>query len=167
MAVMIKLDDPSMVWNAEGVPGPDYHMWNTWRVAANEGPSHVLGWTAVVAAGAPGGKLRALVSNSHGRPAWLGVGTGIGWREVPLFSKLSGLVDEIYIVACEVVSFTGPGDGNLFCGAIAKASGAVVYASNHTQTTGAWPRLPYGKIDGFEGKVWRWLPNGSNELTNL
>lgn len=164
---MIKLADPSMVWNAEGVPGPDYHMWNTWRVPASDDPSHVIGWTASVAAGAPGGKLRALVSNSHGSPAWIGVGTGISWPELPLFSRLSGLIDEIYIVACEVVSFTGSGDGNLFCGAIAKATGAVVYASNHTQTTGLWPRLPYGMIDGFEGHVWKWLPSGANELTDL
>jgi len=126
-----------------------------------------LNWSATVAKGATGGKLNSLVINCHGRSAFLSLGTGIGWPQVPLFSCLSGLVDEIYLVACEVVSFTGTSDGNLFCGAIAKAAKTNVYASNHTQNTGAWLRIPYGKIDGFEGKVWKWYPDGSNELTNL
>lgn len=84
-----------------------------------------------------------------------------------LFSYLSGLVDEIYLVACEGVSFTGKDDGNLFCSEIAKTAKADVYASNHTQNTGLWPRLPYGKIDGFEGDVWVWHSDGSNEKTKL
>ena len=105
--------------------------------------------------------------NAHGRPAHIGLGAGIGWPEVHLFSSLAGLVSEIYIVACQVVSFTGPADGNLFCGAIAKASRASVFASNGSQSTGLWPHLPYGKIDGFEGSVWKWRPDGSNELTTL
>jgi hypothetical protein len=164
---MITLKQPSMALNAEGVPGPDYHMWNTWRVSPSTPPAHILGWTATVAKGATGGRLNAVVINCHGRPATLGLGTGIGWPEVPLFSLLIDLVDEIYLVACNVVSFSGTGDGNLFCGAIAKAAKADVYASNHTQDTGLWPCIPYGKIDGFEGKVWKWHSDGSNELTNL
>jgi hypothetical protein len=164
---MITLEQPSMALNAEGVPGPDYHMWNTWRVPATDSPSHILGWSATVAKGAPGGKLHNLVINCHGRAAHLGLGTGIGWPEVPLFSLLSGFVDDIYFVACRVVSFTGTGDGNLFCGAVAKAAQANVYASDHTQDTGLWPYIPYGKIDGFEGKVWKWHRDGSNELTDL
>jgi hypothetical protein len=142
-------------------------MWNTWRVPRTDSPAHILNWAATVARGAPGGKLNALVINCHGGPARLSLGTGIGWPQVPFFSSLSGLVDEIYLVACEVVSFTGPSDGNLFCGAIAKAAKTNVYASNHTQTTGLWPLIPYGKIDGFEGKVWKWHSDGSNELTDL
>lgn len=164
---MITLAQPAMALNAEDVPGPDYHMWNTWRVEKTSPPSHTLGWAGIVAKGAPGGKLKAMVMNSHGSPAHLYMGTGIGWPEIPLFASLSGLVDEIYIVACEVVSFTGPRDGNLFCGAIAKATGSNVYASNHTQNTGLYISIPFGKIDGYEGKVWKWHPDGSNELTNL
>ncbi|HEX2891366.1 hypothetical protein [Vineibacter terrae] len=164
---MITLAQPSMALNAENVPGPDYKMWNTWRVPKGDTPSHVIGWTATVAKGASGGKLNALVINCHGRPAHLSLGTGFGWSEVPLFAGLAGLVDDIYIVACKVVSFGGSADGNLFCGAIAKAAKANVYASNASQTTGLWPSIPYGKIDGYEGKVWKWHPDGSNELTDL
>ena len=164
---MITLDQPSMALNAENVPGPDYHMWNTWRVSSAEAPAHILDWVATVATTAPGGTLNALVFNCHGSPAHLSLGTGFGWAQIPFFSSLSGLVNDIYLVACEVVSFSGPGDGNLFCGAIAKAAQANVYASNATQNTGLWPWIPYGQIDGFEGNVWKWHPDGSNELTNL
>lgn len=165
--IMIKLAQPSMALNSEDAPGPHYKMWNSWEVPTSDNPIHVLNWAATVAKGTSGGKLNALVFNCHGAPAYLKMGTGISWGQVGLFSTLSGLVDEIYLVACSVVSFTGSGDGNLFCSAMAKSSGAYVYASNHTQTTGLWPTLPYGKIDGFEGKVWKWHPDGSNELSDL
>lgn len=164
---MITLSQPSMALNSQDAPGPHYKMWNTWEVPTTDSPGHILNWAASVAKGAPGGKLNALVFNCHGNAAYLKMGTGIGWGQVALFSALSGLVDEIYFVACEVVSFTGSGDGNLFCGAIAKRSGATVYASNAEQSTGLWPSIPFGKIDGYEGKVWRWFSDGSNELTDL
>ena len=156
-----------MALNAADVPGPHYKMWNTWEIPASEDPNHILGWASAVAKGASGGKLNALVFNSHGSPAHLYMGTGIGWPQVASFSMLAGLVDEIYIIACQVVSFTGAGDGNLWCGAIAKAAKAMVYASNAKQSTGLWPWIPYGNIDGYEGKVWRWYPDGHNELTDL
>ncbi|HRE55558.1 MAG TPA: hypothetical protein PLP22_12310 [Candidatus Competibacter sp.] len=164
---MITISQPAMALNSEDAPGPHYKMWNTWEIPKSENPDHILKWAATVAKGAPGGKLKALIINCHASPASLGLGTGISWAQVSLFGTLSGLVDEIYIVACNVVSFTGSGDGNLFCGAIAKAAKTYVYASNESQSTGIWPTIPYGKIDGFEGKVWKWRPDGSNELTPL
>jgi hypothetical protein len=164
---MISIDQPSMALNAENVPGPDYHMWNTWRVAASEDPAHVLNWVQAVAAGADGGALKALIFNCHGNNATLYMGTGISWPQVGLFSVLVGMVTDIYFVACDVVSFSGTGDGNLFCGAVAKAAQANVFASNTEQSTGLWPYIPYGYIDGFEGNVWKWHPDGSNELTSL
>jgi hypothetical protein len=164
---MIAIAQPAMALNAVGVPGPDYHMWNTWQVDSTVTPSGILGWVASVASGAPDGRLKALVINCHGLAAQLFIGTGITFADVSSFSAISGLVDEIYIVACEVVSFTGAGDGNLFCSAIAKATSAYVYASNADQSTGLWPYIPYGSIDGYEGSVWKWHPDGSNELTSL
>ena len=56
---MITIIQSAMTLNAEDVPGPEYHM------------SHTLGWSGKVAKGAPGGKLKALVMNSHGSPAYL------------------------------------------------------------------------------------------------
>jgi hypothetical protein len=156
-----------MALNAVNVPGPDYKMWNTWQVPKTKTPAEILNWVAAVAKGAGGGRLNALVINCHGSPARLGIGTGIGWSEVNSFKLISGLLDDIYIVACNVVSFSGARDGNLFCSEIAKSAGANVFASNATQSTGLWPALPYGKIDGYEGQVWKWFPNGSNMLTDL
>jgi hypothetical protein len=124
-ALMITLIQPSMALNAQDVPGPDYVMWNTWKVPQATPAVDVLGWTANVARGAPGGRLNAILLNGHGSPAHVSIGTGIGWPEVPLFASLIGLVNEVYITACEVVSFTGPGDENLFCGSIAKAAGGT------------------------------------------
>ena len=164
---MIAIPQPAMALNSEDAPGPHYKMWNTWEIPRSEDQDHILKWTAAVAKAAPGGKLKALIINCHGSPASLGLGKGIGWGQLSLFSNIAGLVDEIYIVACKVVSFTGAKDGILFCSAMAKTAKAYVYASNESQTTGLWPYIPYGKIDGFEGKVWKWHPDGSNELTSL
>jgi hypothetical protein len=164
---MITIAQPAMALNADGAPGPQYLMWNSWLVDSSVTPDNMMGWVAQVANGAPGGRLKALCFNSHGNNAFIKIGTGISWGDVASFGAISGLVDEIYINGCQVVSFTGPGDGNLFCGAIAKAAQAYVYASNVDQDPGLHFSYPYGQIDGFEGNVWKWHPDGSNELTNL
>jgi len=166
---MIYLDPPHMVLNAQNVPGPDYKMWNTWRVPSTEPPAKICGWPAIVAAGAPGGKLKNLVFNCHGLPGKLFVGStwAFDWTDIPRFAVLAGLVENIYLVACEIVSFTGGHDGNMFCCGIAKTAACNVFASDSDQSTGLWPTIPYGYIDGYEGKVWKWKPDGSNVLTDL
>lgn len=168
---MIKIPQPAMVWNAENVPDPKYKMWHSWTVASNVDPAHACAWTAVVAKGHPDGKLKALVINCHSSPASLGIGTGISIGQIGAFAQLSGLVTDIYIVGCNVVSFDGTAlDGNLFCGAMAKAAGANVYASDSEQNPGVFwlaNAIPFGYIDGYEGRVWKWLPDGSNQLTEL
>jgi hypothetical protein len=192
---MIDIPQPAMAWNAVDVPGPDYKMWNTMQVDKSLTPQHVIESTASVARGAPDGKLKALVINCHGFYADIGCnadgtsckkGGGFGLsigkggilrKDVQLFGILNPkdgtpLIDDIYIVACGIAQISipgtsGDGDGNLFCCAIAKASGANVYASTAKQSTGWWLSIPYGKIDGFEGKVYMWKPDGSCSLTNL
>jgi hypothetical protein len=178
-----------MALNSEDAPGPHYKMWNTYEVPADHSPSHILGWAARVAKGAPDGKLGSLVINCHGYYGkyacsvdgkkcetgggfGLGLGTGIRRSDTPLFSGLKGLLTEIHIIACgaaqiSIPGTSGDGDGNLFCCEIAKNAGAYVYASTSKQNTGLWPSIPYGKIDGYEGKVYRWDPDGSCRLTNL
>ncbi len=178
---MITIPQPAMALNAVDVPGPPYKMWNTYHVPSTHTADHILGWTATVAKGAPGGKLRALVINCHGYTSkkiggyGLNLGTGIRRGDTPLFGRLRGLVDEIYIIACQAARIgvpTGPGstvdgDGNLFCCEIAKSSGATVYASTANQSTGLWLGIPFGRIDGWEGQVYRYNPDGSCVLTNL
>ncbi|RJF89053.1 hypothetical protein D3874_20450 [Oleomonas cavernae] len=173
---MITIPQPAMVLNAENVPGPDYKMWNTRKVTKDTDPKWLMINVASVARSATNGKLLALVINCHGKAKGdnggygLSLGTGIKRGNVePLFSTLKGLVDDIWLVACQAARISEPGgdgDGNLFCGAMAKAAGANVYASTADQTTGLWPYIPFGKIDGYEGKVYKYKSDGSCELTN-
>ena len=50
---------------------------------------------------------------------------------------------------------------------IAKAAAANLYVSTASQDTGLWPSIPFGCIDGFEGRVYKYEPDGSTELTDL
>ena len=98
---MFNLPQPSMALNSHDVPPPDYKMWNTYKVSADTTPDHMLGWTAKVAGDVRGG-LRCVVFNSHRWPGKLGIGTGITPPQANLFKVLSGKVNTIFIVACEV-----------------------------------------------------------------
>ncbi len=167
---MIKIPQPAMALNADDVPGPDYKMWNTRKVTRKDDARWLMRNVASVARSTSTGRLKALVINCHASAASLGLGTGISRGNTDVFDELKGLVDEIYIVACEVAYINGPGtgtDGNLFTCAVAKNSGAYVYASTASQNTGIWPAIPFGYIDGFEGKVYKYKPDGSVELTGL
>ena len=178
---MITMKFPHMVLNAEDYYGPHYKMWNTYTVPVSHVADSILAWTATVAKGAPGGKLGSLVIHCHGYEVnshggyGLQLGTGVQRHHTPLFGYLKGLVDEIYIVACKAAEISvpgtkGDGDGNLFCCEIAKNAGADVYASTATQSPGFWNDLvgiPYGKIDDYEGDVYRWRADGSCQRVRL
>lgn len=165
---MFNLPQPSMALNSHDVPPPDYKMWNTYKVSANTTPEHMLGWIAKVAGDVRGG-LRCVVFNSHGSPGKLHIGTGITPPLAHLFTVLSGKVNTIFIVACEVAQIGSTSfDGNLFCGAIAKASGATVFCSTALQSTGGYAiiGLPFGCIDEYEGIVYRYNRDGSNRAVD-
>ncbi|MFN8178155.1 MAG: hypothetical protein U0167_09505 [bacterium] len=166
---MIRIPQPAMAINANDVPGPNYKMWNTRFVTRKDDPRWIMINVASVAKAA-GGKLKALVINCHGSAGRLGLGTGIARGNTDVFEEIKGLVDDIYITACQVAFISGPRtstDGNLFSGEIAKAAAANVYVSTASQDTGLWPSIPYGYIDGFEGRVYKYKSDGSNELTSL
>jgi len=165
-----------MALNSADVPGFHYQMWNTWEVASTATAENMLGWIAKVAASAPGGKLRMLVLNCHGiystGPACatrcggfgLKMGAGILREDTGKFSRLKGLVDNIWITACGTARISipgtkGDGDGNLFCSEIARNSGACVVAAT-THQVGA-NSLPNGYIDDFEGLILRYNPAGA------
>ena len=183
-----------MALNSHNVPGGDMKMWNSYKVPADHDPQHILEWTAVVARGAPGGKLHALIINCHGimkkhedpRAEFgrvfkggygLSLGTGILQEHLGLFGVLnpkdgSPLVADIYITACAIAKVADPrnrgqaGDGELFCSTMAKMAGANVFASAVVQTPDFFSPGP-GKIDGYEGKVYKWDKYGTKTLTNL
>jgi len=166
---MFEIPQPSMALNSHNVPAPDYMMWNTYKVSAGTSPEHMIGWTATVAKGAKGG-LRCLTLNSHGSPGHLSLGTGITLNDANVFSALKGHVNTIFIVACRIgqTGYGGALDGNLMCGAIAKAAGATVFCSTDFQNTGLHTiiGLSYGFIDEYEGTILKYSSNGSNKAVS-
>src|SRR6476619_980566 len=110
---MIKADFPHMVLNSTDAPGAKIRMWNTYDVPDDHGVDHILGWTAVVARDAPGGKLATLVIMCHGYENEQGkggfglkIGTGIYRKDTPQFSKVKGLVNNIWIFGCQAAAIT-------------------------------------------------------------
>lgn len=154
-------------------------MWNTWQIQPNEPIEHIMGWTASVARNAPGGKLGSLVLCCHGSPAYLQLGEGLGDSRVGAFATLRGLVDRIYVRACLVGRIVGPatasegdadcvvnqmhatGNGHEFLRKIAINAQAEVVGSTELQATAytTTNRLPYGKLDDWEGL---WLRYGAD-----
>jgi ribosomal protein L35AE/L33A len=164
---MFDIPQPSMALNSHNVPPPDYRMWNTRKVDSNVRASDLISNIASVADSATGGYLRCLVINCHGNAGILSLGTGIGRGETPLFTALAGKVHTIMIVACDVAQIGQANtwkDGNLFCGEIAKNSGAYVFASTALQSPYLYSLigLPVNQVDEYEGAVYRYDPSFSN-----
>jgi hypothetical protein len=184
------LAQPSMALNAQGAT-PYFQMENNYEVPENHAPENILDWVRQHALKQKDKKLKALVIHCHGygisEGSTLGkhhlkfgfglhIGTGITRADTSVFSKLkkdgNRLVDEVYLTACGTAAITyagtwGDGDGNLFCGEIAKYSGAFVYASPDQQSGYSLFGIPkwrqYGIVE-LEGVVYRYKPDGSNEL---
>jgi hypothetical protein len=153
-----------MALNSVDAPEPKYRMWNTWEVPATVTPEHMLGWVAIVASGAPGGKLQNLILNAHGNSGWIRLGTGFRTMEhLSHFEKVRGLVGQILILACKVASITEKGDGNKFCSEMAKRAGADVIVSSNYQVA-SLVSLPDEHIDEWEGKVWKYKRTGGEPI---
>lgn len=156
-----------MVLNAHNVPGEEYQMWNTWKVAKSTSVDQMVSHIANIAKTAPGGKLETLIFNAHGSPGRIRIGTHIIYLDVEKFRPLRDLVKRIWIVACQVAQIKetkSMTDGNRFCYRLAQESGAYVRAGTAVQIT--YPDLlitnfiPYGYIDEWEGEVFTWNPKG-------
>ena len=177
---MIDIQSPHMGLNDERAP-VFVQMWNTWKVTQSDTKSHIIEWVAHVAQSAPGGKLKELVISCHGAPGYLQLGQGFGQGDVELFRGWNGLVDKIWLRACLVARIIGPGtakegdgaflsalnmqgNGDAFCKALAKAAGCYVVAATELQSSrryGQTWKLPYGKIDTYEGLVLSYNPDGT------
>lgn len=142
-----------------------YRMWQTWDEIKDDVPvSHIVDWVAHVATGAPDHYLRVVILTAHGQGGWLalgrGVEEGICMKDVPLFAKWRNKVANIWIIACST-AYKMPDpkyDGNLFCSALAKTTGAYVVASLDSQVGELGPVLPWGCVDHWEGLVHRYEP---------
>jgi hypothetical protein len=168
---MMEIPQPAMAMNSHDVPGAEYKMTNTWKVAADVTPQHMMGWAANVFKGFKEklpNNITTLIINCHGllrndRGGFgLDIGTGIRRDDAVQSEKLAPYCDQITITACQAAIITNadaPGDGNLLMSAFAKAAQAYVTASTADQIGALW--LPSGYIDDWEGTVLTYGPEGN------
>ena len=183
MSANVKFDFLSMCWNSEEVEPFAFN--NTITVKDDHPLTHLLAWTATVARGGPGGKLKALVINCHGFyghdyagtmdsaggiPTFsggFGLHIGIHGERVginlenagSLFQTLAGLVNEIHLYACGTAHAptpTSPGSPIHFCQLVANSSKAVVVGSNELQDDVVGPGL--NLAPPMAGRVIRFTP---------
>jgi hypothetical protein len=167
---MIDIEQPSMALNDTRDYAPA-QMWNSWYIKSTDIREHIVDWTATVARGASGGKLKNIVICCHGNAGYLQLGAGFDRSHADLFKPWAGLVDKIWIRACKFAFIQTPGapttgDGNLFCSALAKAAQCYVVASTELQYTVNQSALPFGKLDGYEGLVLSYGPQGNVTWTH-
>jgi hypothetical protein len=168
-----------MCWNAEDVQ--PFAFGNTVEVKKDHPVNHLVDWTEVVARGAPGGRLQALVINCHGWYSQDYTGTldssggiprisggfglnigkgGITLKNANVFSGLAGLVGEIHIYACAAASTPIPAGEIVsasMCQTIADASQGTVVASLESQPDMTGPGL--NMAPPMIGKVVRFTPS--------
>jgi hypothetical protein len=164
---MITIEQPALVLNA--VTNPQiarYQMWNTGDVHSNKPSQEVIGWIRIIAGGAPGGKLKNVIIQCHGAPGYLAIGQGFTRTNVGLFQGVAGLVDKIWVVACQP-AYIDPtcgtrfcsSDGNLFISEMARAAHCYVVAPTETQINRGMT-YPFGVIPSYEGLVLSYGPGG-------
>jgi hypothetical protein len=161
---MITLEQPSMALNSTDISWSEILMWNTWKVDGKQTREHIVEWVATVARGAKGGKLKNLVINCHGLPGWVGIGQGFNSGHLGMFSAWTGLVQNIWFVACLVartpdgtyqsqLDTTYPGygtsDGSVFCSRLAKTANAYVVAPTEEQRNRGGYAI--GQLPAYEG----------------
>jgi len=170
---MITLEQPSLALNDERHGHMTVQMWETKFIKKSDTVDYILNLVASMAKNAPGGKLKNVVFSCHGDPAYLRMGEGFGLPDTMRFAHWRGLVEKIWIRACQVAFVESKGttaDGNLFCSEIARYARCYVVASTEIQYTRPTIResffnnfhhkLPFGQLDSFEGLVLSYGPSG-------
>ncbi|WP_295434362.1 hypothetical protein [uncultured Thiodictyon sp.] len=170
---MIKIPFPNMALNdvaLDAAAAP--RMFNTRIVQKGDEPFWLLTNVKLIAGGAPGGKIRGLVIHCHGVVSSAGgafsglsLGTGISIDDLKHFTIIRGVVERIYIDACQAAAGSS---GQRFCKKMAKAAEAVVYAADTDQKTSVADYqflFKGGVIDGFEGQIWRFDKEGNARRT--
>jgi hypothetical protein len=163
---MIDIEQPAMALNdvRERTPA---QMWNTFYVQTTDTRQHIIDWVAHVARNVTAeGRLKNLVICCEGKPAYLELGEGFDRRHVALFERWRGLIDKIWLRACQFNSYETPitraiGEGGVFCSEIAQAAECEVIASMDALYLGKGKPLPYGELDGFDGLVLAFAADGT------
>jgi hypothetical protein len=159
---MIRLEQPSIAANDLRIVSPDgkhatrYHMWRTWDLSQKHLTPRqtIISYVATLARSAPGGKVKNLVISCHGSPGHLLLGEGFGPDDTGMFFAWEGLIDTIWLTACQVALGE---EGRRFCSNMAGAACSDIIASTETQVSNS-ATYPYGLIDEFEGLVGAFSP---------
>jgi len=159
---MIDLAQPSMALNDERLHSAA-NMQYGMAIAPKDRAEEIIEWIAEV--GRMSGKLRNVVFSCHGAPGYMQMGTGFDINNVSLFSRLRGRVEKIWLRGCETALAPGNapgarGDGNAFCSRMAREACCDVVAATEVQVSKVG-RLPFGKLDTFEGLVLNYGPAGT------
>lgn len=168
---MIPIPQPALALNSGDFPtASHYTMAQDVVVRRIIRPEHIVDMVNAAATRASG--LRAVIVNAHGMagPDGVALGTGLHLGNVHLWGAVHGLIDRIWLCACQVADTL---DGQRFCQALAAVTGAEVVASSDPQSVGGpdrefafdwnWrlARIPPMQIDDFEGRVMLWSPDGT------
>ena len=163
---------PSLVLHSHDVPGYRYQMWKTAELPRGVNAMNVVNWIHWGIEHSPELYLHNVIINCHGAPGALLIGgdgsNKIECGNVGVFNSLrqKGAVGTIWLVACRVAENSGMGYpkwflGPKFCSALAQAAGCEVAAADVKQRVDVpynYFYHPFGTIDDFEGKVYRFSP---------
>jgi hypothetical protein len=169
--VMIRMEQPSFVFNAHDIDPPRYEMWRTIKGNSGTTPAKLVG--AIFAANtdalrAEGTPLRNIIINTHGYAGGLHIG-GMEKRDamekadLAVFGVLRGLnVGPIWLTSCGAARDT---TGAALCQTLAKIAGTRVIASDTDQIVSPGQAVALvmawrWNIDDFEGTVYDFTPNG-------
>jgi hypothetical protein len=173
---MIKMNQPSLVFNSDDVPGPKYIMWQSKDAPRGVSAQWTVNQIAMSNADALLHKKTSLanvVINCHGDYDALaigGLGTGggkINSTNVGAFATLKPLnIGTIWLVACKMARYDA---SKTLCKLLATMSGSQVVAADEDQETGVWGTYRllcglHGQIDEFEGNVYSFTPDGGMRI---
>jgi len=171
---MIRLEQPALALNSYDVPGYKYKMQFTTNLPQTATVYNVVAQILLAIKNAAGNHLENVVINCHGSPGHLYVGENntIDSQNVGIMKLLKNggaKIGTIWLVACEVAGYPKSivQIGSYFCAELAKAAGCYVVASEQLQyvNPGLYLRLcPDNCIDDYEGVVYRWDANGTQEV---
>lgn len=172
---MIKLRQPTLVLNSFDPFLGGFSMWATWKMPKQTRPYDIVHWILYARKQAPELMLHHVVLNFHGVSGEMHIGETAGGSKITLDFNNVGAFTElrakdigiIWLKSCAVAQGY---KGKWFCREMARASGCDVVAADVDQTV-LIPFMgkifyPYGKIDDFEGSVFRWSATGTEERFN-
>ena len=154
-------------------------MWKTAELPRGVNATNVVNWIHWGIDHSPESYLHNVIINCHGEPGALLIG-GNGSNKlecgnVGVFHSLreKAAVGTIWLVACRMAENSAKGYpkwflGPKFCSALAQAAGCDVVAADVKQYVDVLYTVyhPFGTIDDFEGKVYRFSPGPEGRREN-